>query len=139
MGSKITNSVKKTFKKPARLLTKPVEVLVTEPIKEGIKVGSSIINSPSTKGAISSAQNLISSPEGGALLSAGLGIATGNPLMATSFLNRKNANPSTTSQTRTPQINVSTTPPINAVQPNNFMMPLLIGAGALTFILLRRK
>lgn len=80
-------------------------------------------------------------------LAAAAGVALGNPLAATSFLNRKGQNPSTGQVTsgnvggggQTPQVNVSTTPPIQAVQPNNFMMPLLIGAGALAFILLRRK
>jgi len=81
-------------------------------------------------------------------LAAAAGVAMGNPLAATAFLNRKGQSPSTANvgvgssgrqPASTPQINVASTPPIQAIQGNSFMLPIIIGGGALAFILLRRK
>tara|TARA_R110000803_G_scaffold5670_1_gene18709 strand:+ start:6432 stop:6917 length:486 start_codon:yes stop_codon:yes gene_type:complete len=82
-------------------------------------------------------------------LAAAAGVALGNPLAATAFLNRKGQSPSTGNTVgvggsgrqpaSVPQINVASTPPIQAVQGNSFMLPIIIGGGALAFILLRRK
>lgn len=122
-----------------------------KPARDIIKGGAEL-----TKGTLSGATEITAGLSKGVgklaqdpdALAAAAGVALGNPLAATSFLNRKGQGTPSTGQVtsgniggggQTPQVNVSTTPPINAVQPNNFMMPLLIGAGALAFILLRRK
>lgn len=134
----IGKSIKKTIKDPTRIVTKPVETLVTDPIKKGAEIATKASGTIAQEGgeALQAANQFSSTPLGGAFSTAfGLppigGIFPGSQVtpannlttQAQQFQNRKN---------RETQPVISSSP-----IPTNYLV--IGGAAILAFILIMRR
>jgi hypothetical protein len=76
MFKKLGNSIKKTIKDPVRLITKPVETMVLDPIKVGAAKASEFANSGAVQDTLGEVQTFANTPLGGGLL-ANFGVPAG--------------------------------------------------------------
>lgn len=140
--SKTVESVKKTIKQPTRIITKPVEALVTDPIQQVAEGVGKTINSASTQDALAEVQGVVQSQGGQQLIGAGLAGYTGNPsFLSGAFTTRKGVG--TTATTTAPRQTSAPFNPVITTESKNDLIPWVLGGvsifGLILFLMPRKR